>query len=210
MQERSESLVDWLRIHSRTVSIAAVALVAVGAGTWLYRESKQSEAQRAEMALARGEQSYASGNVPLAQTDLERVVSQYGGTPAGVQAAVILAQIYYEQRQFQKGIDALRQVDEGSAGAQRVVLETLIANGYEELAKYDTAATHYMRAAEATPFETDQANLKANAARAYASAGQADKAKAIWEELAKDPSGPVAQEAAVRLGELVAKPAGRS
>jgi hypothetical protein len=37
-------------------------------------------------------------------------------------------------------------------------------------------------------------------------AGKTDEAKAIWTELAKDETGPVAAEAKVRLGEVIAKP----
>jgi hypothetical protein len=37
-------------------------------------------------------------------------------------------------------------------------------------------------------------------------AGKADEAKAIWTELSKDDTGPMAAEAKVRLGEVSAKP----
>jgi hypothetical protein len=37
-------------------------------------------------------------------------------------------------------------------------------------------------------------------------AGKTEEAKAIWTELAKDETGPMAAEAKVRLGELLAKP----
>jgi hypothetical protein len=37
-------------------------------------------------------------------------------------------------------------------------------------------------------------------------AGKIEDAKAIWTELAKDETGPMASEAKVRLGELLARP----
>jgi len=61
-------------------------------------------------------------------------------------------------------------------------------------------------AADVTRFPADKAEYRASAARSYAAAGKVAEAKAIWTDLAKDDTGPMAAEARVRLGELEAKP----
>ena len=80
------------------------------------------------------------------------------------------------------------------------------AAGYEELKDFTAAAEQYKQAAEATRFPADKAQYQASAARTFAAAGKFSEAKAIWAELAKDETSPMAAEARVRLGELDAAP----
>src|SRR3954469_15911879 len=92
MEDAAESFSEWLRLHTKEVTYGAVTLLVVVGGLWLYRQSTQLKEQRAERAYSDAERSYASGNLPLAQSDLEKVVSRYNGTPAGLQASELLAQ----------------------------------------------------------------------------------------------------------------------
>ncbi|MEA2764240.1 MAG: hypothetical protein QOK07_644, partial [Gemmatimonadaceae bacterium] len=55
-------------------------------------------------------------------------------------------------------------------------------------------------------YPVDKAQYQAAAARDYMAAGKPEEAKALWTELAKDDTSPLAAEAKVRLGELLAKP----
>ena len=201
-----ESLGDWMLLHKRELMWALVSLAVIVGGFWFYERSQSIKAQRAETAYFQARQSAAAGNLPLAVSDLKKVVARYEGTRAGTRAALSLAQTHYDQKQFKEGLAVLKKVEAKAPDDFRPSIHLLEAAGYEELKDFTAAAEQYKLAAMATEFPVDKARYQAGAARDYMAAGKADQAKAIWTELAKDDSSPEAAEARVRLGELTAKP----
>ena len=208
MEARSESLQDWARLYTRELSIAGVILLALIGVLWLYRYSSQQQLQHADEQLLQPERSLAAGNIPLAQTDLKRIITRYGGTPAASQAAMLLAQTYYSQGKYVDGLATLAKAPRSGASKPYAAgVEGLVADGYSEQGKYQDAATHYLAAAAASPYPYDKAHWKANAARAYTYAADTAHAVAIWRELAKNDATAESAEAHLRLGELTVRPA---
>jgi tetratricopeptide (TPR) repeat protein len=201
-----ESFSEWLMLHKREVSWAIITVAVAVLGYWYYERSQALKAQRAETAYFQARQSAAAGNLPLAISDLKKVAARYEGTRAGTQASVTLAQALYQQKKFKEGIAALKKAEAKAPADFRPSIHVLEAGGYEELKDFVTAAEQYKEAAKETRFPVDKAQYQAAAARDYTAAGKTEEAKAIWTELAKDESGPMAAEAKVRLGELLAKP----
>ena len=117
-----------------------------------------------------------------------------------------LAQALYQQKKFKEGIAALKKAEAKAPSDFRPSIHVLEADGYEELRDFVAAAEQYELAAKETRFPVDKAQYQAAAARDYMAAGKTEEAKGIWTELAKDETGPMAAEAKVRLGELLAKP----
>ena len=200
-----ESLTDWLTLHSREVTWAVVAIAVIAGGVWFYERSQSIKAQRAESAYFSARQSLAAGNLPLAVSDLQKVVTRYDGTPAGAQAAISLSQALFDQKKYKEGIDALKKAESKAPEDFRASIHVMQADGYEELKDYLKAAEEYQKAADAARFPADKALYRGDAARSYAAAGKKAEAKAIWTDLAKEESGPMAAEARVRLGELDAE-----
>ena len=201
-----DSLTEWFTLHKREVTWGVALVVVIAAGVWFYERSQSIKAQRAETAYYQARQAAASGNLPLAVSDLQKVVTRYDGTRAGSQAALTLAQTFYEQKKYKEGIDALAKAEGNAPGDFKTSIHVLAAAGYEELKDFVKAAEEYQKAADATRFPAEKAEFKADAARNYTAAGKTDLAKGIWSELAKDETSPLAAEARVRLGELEAKP----
>jgi predicted negative regulator of RcsB-dependent stress response len=201
-----DSLTDWVMLHKREVSWAVIVLAVIILGIWYYERSRTLRAQRAESQYYQARQALAAGNPALAISDLQKVVSRYGGTPGGTQAALTLAQAFYDQKKFKEGIDALKKAEGNAPDEFKAALHVLEAAGYEELKDFSAAAAQYKVAAQTTRFPADKADYQAGAARNYMAAGKPEEARAIWAELAKDETGPAAAEAKVRLGEVVAKP----
>jgi tetratricopeptide (TPR) repeat protein len=201
-----ESFSEWFMLHKREVSWALITLAVAVLGYWYYERSQALKAQRAETAYFQARQSAAAGNLPLAISDLKKVAARYEGTRAGAQASVTLAQALYQQKKFKEGIAALKKAEAKAPADFRPSIHVLEAGGYEELKDFVTAAEQYKVAAKETRFPVDKAQYQAAAARDYTAAGKTEEAKAIWTELAKDETGPMAAEAKVRLGELLAKP----
>jgi tetratricopeptide (TPR) repeat protein len=208
LEERSESLQDWARLYTRELSIAGVILVALIGVLWLYRYSSQQQVLHADEQLLAPERSLAAGNIPLAQTDLKRIIARFGGTPAATQAALLLAQTYYGQGKYVDGLETLSKASRsGSSKSLASGVEGLLADGYSEQGKYRDAAAHYLAAATASPYPNDQAKWRSFAARSYTNAGDTASAVAIWRELAKNDNSPQSAEAHLRLGELTVRPA---
>jgi tetratricopeptide (TPR) repeat protein len=201
-----ESFTEWFMLHKREMSWAIIALAIVVLGYWYYERSEALKAQRAETAYFQARQSAAAGNLPLAVSDLQKVATRYEGTPAGAQASITLAQALYQQQKFKEGIAALKKAEAKAPADFRASIHVLEADGYEELKDFVRAADQYKVAAQETRYPADKAQYQAYAARDYMVAGKTDEAKAIWTELAKDETSPLAAEAKVRLGEILAKP----
>lgn len=207
MEERAYSLLDWAQTNLRTVIIGAAIVVAALVGIWLYIATQANKAERAEAELARASQAVVAGNYALAETDLRRVVQQFGGTDAGKQATLLLSEALYAQQKYQEGVTELEQRVGGAPDHMKSTFHAQIAAGYEELGKFAEAAAAYEEAAKVSRFDTERSILRADAARALTLAGNTAAAIAIWEAEAADEASPVAGEARVRLGELKAQPA---
>ena len=208
--DRSRDLMEWFQVNSKLLSGAAAVIAVAALGYWFYVKNQQIKTVNAERSLMQAEQSLQSGNVALATSDLQRVVSRYKGTGAGTEAAMLLAQADYNAGKYQDGIKVLQDVS-GKASGSEASVQSLMGDGYSQLNKPTDAAKAYERAAGAAQFDTEKAYYRAKAARSYASAGNTADAKRLWSQLATDEkSQAVAAEARVRLAELDAKRAGKS
>lgn len=203
--DRTESMMDWARMNAKPIGIA-VAVIALAAIVWVVAKQWQDRrADAAEVALNRARQSYAQGNLPLAQTDLRRVIARFGGSSAGSQATMLLAQTFYEQGKPDSG---LRALNEGKAsGLDKAAFEALKGAGLEQEKKYAEAADRYRAAAGLTDSKISKDRYMADAARALTLAGNKAEAAKIWSTLANDDASAFAAEARVRYGELTAAPA---
>lgn len=209
---RLEVISDWIQLHSRQVSWAAIGLAAVVGGGWFYIRSQNLKAERAERAYYTAQQSMASGNLPLAESDLRKMISRYDGTPAAMQARLTLSQILYDQGKVQEGVAELKKamptLEKSKDFASSAHL--LAAAGYEQVRKFAEAAVEYEAAAIVARFDEDRQRYQSEAANAFLLAGRKDDAKRLWTILAADSKGTVAGEARVRLGELTATPEPKS
>lgn len=209
-EERVESFVDWASANRKMLIAGAVGLAVVAGGAWVYGRSTELKAENAERSLIVAEQSMAQGNIPVAQTELQRVAERYPKTAAGVEAAMMLAQLRYQAGEYQQGIELLeRAAGERAARPREAAIRALAGDGHAELGQFAEAAGAYEAASRATEFELDKVAYQIKAAYAHMNAGNRDAALAIWTELADDPLSPAAGEAKIRLGELRAQPAGR-
>jgi len=209
--DRAQTFIDWTRINARALAAGAAIVVVAAAGYWFYMRSKEIRAANAERALSQAKQSMSAGNLALAQSDLQKVYSQWGSTSAGVEAAMLLSQIDFDAGKYQDGISRLEKAaGTGAASPSQSTLESLEGDGYAQMGKMADAAKAYQRAADATVFQTDKAFQRAKAARAYQAAGDTANARAIWTALLTDPASQMmASEARIRLGELSVQPAKR-
>jgi predicted negative regulator of RcsB-dependent stress response len=209
--DRAQTVLDWTRINAKALTAGAVIVIVAAAGYWFYMRSKQIQAANAEKALMQAKQSLGAGNLALAQSDLQSVYSRYESTPAGVQAAMLLAQVDFDSGKYQDGITVIdKALGNGAAAGVESSLRSLQGDGYAQMGKSADAGKAYEKAAEATGYPNEKAFQLAKAARAYQVAGDTAKAKQIWTNLLNDPNAQgMSAEARVRLGEMTTQVAKR-
>ena len=203
--QRAQTFLDWTRINAKALTAGAVVVLVAAAAYWFYLRSREIQVVNAEKALLTAKQSMSAGNAALAQSDLQKVYARYGSTPAGVEAAMLLAQLDYDSGKFQDGISTLQKISRTAAAARvEPTIENLEGDGYAQMGKLAEAAKRYEgAAAAASGLETEQAFYRAKAARTYQSAGDTAKARQLWTSIENDPkSQSMAAEGRVRLGEL--------
>ena len=205
--DRAEAAFEWLQDHSREAFWAGVAIIVLAGGVWFYRLSQQAQARNASAALDDAEAAIASQNIPLAQSDLEKMTRRYAGTTAGKVGLVLLAQVHYQKGEYQQGVDALKPLTSANDRYFTPGALSLAAAGMEQMKNYPQAAALFQQASEKSQFESDRAVNLSAAARNLLAAGKVEEAKALYTKLAADPEGFGSAEARVRLGELTAKPA---
>ena len=201
-----ESLLDFFQLYSKQATWTAIGIVLLAAGGWFYVRSRDLKSERAEKAYYQAIRSVTAGNLPLAESDLRKMVQRYDGTESAAQARLQLAQILYDQGKVQQGVDELKAAEDKISKSERygTGVHLILASGLEQLKKFTEAAAHYEQAAKSARFDSDRQRYLSLAAGAYLAAGNKAKASEIWTELGKDSKGAVAGEARVRLGELTA------
>ena len=201
-----QDLMQWLDVNRRWLLIGAAIIVVGGGSWWVYTQSQMNKEVNASKALLLAQQSMAAGNPALAKSDLEKMVSRYSGTSPGAEAAMLLAQLDFDQGKFQEGITVLEKASGSAPQPMQVAIHGLIGDGYQSMKNPMTAAKEYEKAADLTDHEIECASQRARAARAYTVAGDSAKARQLWTDLRENTKNPsVASEARVRLGELNGK-----
>ncbi|GDX87243.1 hypothetical protein LBMAG44_11560 [Gemmatimonadota bacterium] len=205
----ADTIRDWVVQRAKALSVAG-GVVVVGIAVYLFwQQSNQIKNERANAALATGQNAFYSGNPVLAKSDLDKVVTRYPGTVGGTQAAILLAQIAYGESKYDDGVKLLTAAQSGAPAQFAPALEELIAAGHSDAKRYDEAASHYLKAANLAPFPSDKDIYRAEAARSYGMAGNDAEARKLWQALATNRESPVLNEARVRLGELDVKAAAK-
>jgi predicted negative regulator of RcsB-dependent stress response len=210
MDERAQNLLVWAEMHSRLLTMIAVAIIVAAGGFWFYTKSHEARARNAATALQQAQLAVGSGNLALAQSNLEKIVDRYSATRSGKQARLVLAEVRYDRGQFADGVSVLEPLThDGDKGLQASAYN-LVGAGLEQQKKFEDAAKAYRQAADVTPYQIDRDQYLAGAARALTEGDKLDEAKALWSQLASDPASAVAAEARVRLGEIEAQAAGKA
>jgi predicted negative regulator of RcsB-dependent stress response len=203
-----DSLMDTLSARRREITIGVIVVAVVAGGLLLWRMSVNQKNDRAERALTEASNALYAGNRPLAMTQLQTIADRYGDTAAGVEGAMLLAELDFEDAKQADGMKVLDGLKgSGAAGNFKAPIDGLVAGAYADQKKYDDAAKQYQAAADESDYQSSKDVYQADAARMLMLAGKKDAARKIWQDLASRPDSPSVAEAKVRLGELDAVPA---
>jgi len=193
-----------LKQHGRTLGIGAAVVVIAAAAAWLYISSERRKENFAARELDQARSEAEAGNLPLASSDLARLIERFRGTRAAGQAVIVLNQIRLIQGQRDVAVNDLQQfVRSGLPDYVAASAYGLLGGGLEDQGKLREAGAAYRQAAGKAELDFLKAGYLLDAGRALAAAGDSAGAKAAYGEiLSKYGSLDQAAEARVRMAEL--------
>ncbi len=181
--------------------VAAIALI-----TWFVILSGKRKEVFAGRALDDARNMAEQGNLPLAASELQKVITTYSGTRAAQEAVITLNQVRLVNGQFELAAVGLQDFLKGGPDAQyKAPAYSLLGRALENSKRPGEAAQAYLSASAAADVDYLRADLLLDAGRAFANAGDRQKAIETYRRVTKEFAKSVANtEAEVRLSELTA------
>jgi len=201
--ERIERIVRWTQANRRTLTIAGVTIVLIGGGLWFRASARARQEVFAEQEMLRARSSAEVGNIPLAVSDMQRVVERYGRTRAGQEAAVTLAQLRLMQGQADLAAAEMQVFAPKASSQFRDQAYAMLGAALEQAGQPAAAGQAYLDGADGTRYGLVAAQMLVAAGRVYATAGDTAAAATAYQRILDEhaETGAVV-EARLRLAEL--------
>jgi outer membrane protein assembly factor BamD (BamD/ComL family) len=194
----------WYRERSRQL----IALIAVGAAVavvgWFVVASGNRKEQFAARSLNQARSAAEAGNLPLASSELQRLITTYKGTDAASEAVITLNQVRMVNGQSELAAVGLREYL-ASKPPQKYVAPAngLLGAALENAKRWAEAGEAYTQASNGSDVKYLKASYLVDAGRAYREAGKTPEAERAYRTvLQRYPDAPSFTEAQVRLAEL--------
>jgi TolA-binding protein len=204
--DKASAAKEWLREPQNRYLAAGLGVALLGLIVWFVIMSGRRKEDFASRALDQARAAAEQGNLPLAASEFQKVISTYGGTAAAQEAVINLNQVRLINGQQELAAVNLQDFLKGNPVPEfRSPAYGLLGRALENSKRPGEAAAAYEDASKAAEFDYLKADLLLDAARAYTNAGQKDKAIAAYRSVVKDyPKTSSKIEAEIRLAELTA------
>ena len=203
--DAGDRAVEWVTQHGRRITIGAAAVVLLGGGVWFTREARVRKENFASRELSQARTAAGAGNFQLAASDLSRIVSTYGSTPAGQEAMVLLANVRMQQGQTALAVAELQEFLSGSPQREFFAPAAgLLGMALEELGDLSRAADAYQQAADAVGYSMIRSQYLIELGRVAWTAGDTARAAAAYVRVIEENEDDLAAvtEAKFRLAEM--------
>ncbi len=200
----SRPAAPWYRDRNRLATGGAVALVLIALGVWLVLTSNRRKAEFAARSLNQARAAAEAGNLPLASSELQKLIQTYGGTDAATEAVITLNQVRMVNGQSELAVVGLRDfLKQGPDAKYLAPAYGLLGAALENSKKFGEAGDAFKSASEAASVEYLRARYLVDAGRAYRAGGKTAEAIAAYRTVVeKYPESSSFTEAQVRLAEL--------
>jgi outer membrane protein assembly factor BamD (BamD/ComL family) len=193
----------WYRDRRPLIAAIGLAAVALIIG-WFLLASGKRKGQFAARSLNQARAAAEAGNLPLASSELQRLITTYKGTDAASEAVITLNQVRMVNGQSELAVVGLREYL-ASKPAKKYLAPAygLLGAALENSKRWADAGEAYMQASNAADLEYLKANYLVDAGRAFREAGRPQDAERAYRTiLQKYSKSPSFTEAQVRLAEL--------
>lgn len=209
--DRSWELLTWVQHHLRAVTLGAVVLTLMVAGTLYYRNYQATVREQAAAELQSLAISLASEGPAVAAERLKTFIARYGQAPAAYEGRLILAHVQLDLGQPDAALLSLdpvlkvRAPDTPLGNAARI----LHAAARETQGELPAAIQTLLGLAESARLPFQRQHARAEAARLMVQSGQQERALATYQELVEEATQTDQLAAAagyrLRIGELQAR-----
>jgi tetratricopeptide (TPR) repeat protein len=167
-------------------AVIGASILIVIAVFYYYNSIETDKEANSQLGIA--EIEFANANLVKASQRLVKLIEEYDGTDAADQGMFLLANIYFQQKNYTDARWYFEKFVSAYSGSN-----ILLASGYAGIAacseveeNYQDAAELYERAADLAPQFPESDNYYYLSALCYKKAGDLDKAKALFEHLAEE------------------------
>lgn len=143
----------WARENRNRIIAAVVILAVVVAGTLYWRYTSRATAESAALALIQLRSVAQGDNPAITIRAAEDFLVQYGGTPSGDEARLVLATAQLRANQAGAALDALNDLPDDPANPLGVSAAFLRAAAHEQNAALPQAEAIYTRIADRARFD---------------------------------------------------------
>jgi outer membrane protein assembly factor BamD (BamD/ComL family) len=194
----------WYRDRNRLMVTGAIAAAVIVAVTWFIVTSGKRKEEFASRSLSQARETAEAGNLPLASSELQKLIQTYKGTDAANEAVITLNEVRLVNGQGELAAVGLRDFLATKPAARYVApANGLLGASLENSAKWADAGDAFSRASQAADVEYLKAHYLLDAGRAYTQSGKKDQAEAAYRAIIdKYPKSSSVTEAKVRLAEL--------
>lgn len=194
----------WYLDRNRQLIALAAVLVAVGLIVWFLVSSGRRKEEFAARSLNQARAAAEAGNLPLASSELQKLIQTYKGTAAASEAVITLNQVRMVNGQSELAAVGLRDFLATKPRPEYAApANGLLGAALENAKKYADAGAAFTAASKTADLTYLKARYLIEAGRAYRAGGQDQQAVAAYREVIKTfPSTASVTEAQVRLAEL--------
>ena len=197
---------QWLSVRQNQYTAGVIAILVVVAAVALVVWGGKRKQEFAMKALDEARSAAEAGNIPLAASQFQRVITTYGGTDAAAEATVALNQVRLINAQAELAVTGLRDfIKTNPAPKYLATAQAMLGTALENTGKPAEAGEAYLAAAGAAELPFLKAEYLVDAGRALTNAGKKDDAIKAYRQVVTDlKDQPAYTEAMVRLSELTA------
>lgn len=204
--ERVAKASAWTAENRRVATVALLALLAAGAAGFIYLNYRADIQERAAVRLDEIRMSSRGAPLPQLRSELATYVRQFGATPQGDEARLLLAEMELQRDSVANAIRLLEPVVDLREDPIGYNAGWMMAVAEEQRGNLEAAERWYERLADAARHGFQRRRARAALARLHTYAGEYAAAEAIYEELAAEETAAAdAQFYAVKLGEVRAR-----
>jgi tetratricopeptide (TPR) repeat protein len=199
----SERFVGWLKAHRQITSwVGAILVVGTVLFVWTLSTKRRTE-EIASRDLQGARFAFENQNLPLAASELAKVIENYAGTNAAAEARILLANVRLLEKQPQQAVTVLKDFAPGAPQAYQSQAYGLLGAAYEDMGRPRDAGEAYENGSATARLDFLKAQMLSDAGRAWTNAADTVRAVADYRRIVKEfPKEGMAGEAKVRLGEL--------
>jgi TolA-binding protein len=183
---------------------AAIAAVLLAVVAWVVWSSERRKEEFAARSLNQARAAAEAGNLPLASSELQRLIDSYRGTDAATEAVITLNQVRLVNGQGELAAVGLREFIQSDPPTKYLApAYGLLGTALENSKRPAEAAEAFRQASRSADLEYLKARYLIDAGRASRAAGKDAEAVAAYRAVVDSfPKSPSVTEAKVRLAEL--------